>query len=152
MSDMAMPAKAPKTVDEYIRGFPRNAQRALKEMRRAVKAAVPMAEEKISYRMPTYMLHGRLLYFAAHKNHIGFYPMAAAISEFAKDVARFETSRGTIRFPLDKPMPLALIKRIVKYRVKENLARAKGRRASGRAPRSISTRSANSRSRARRSR
>jgi uncharacterized protein YdhG (YjbR/CyaY superfamily) len=114
-----------KSVDEYIASYPAEVQAKLKAIRQTVIEAAPGASEKISYGMPYYSLNGRLIYFAAFKNHIGFYPMAAVIKAFKSDLGDYETSKGTIRFPLDKPLPLPLIHRIVEYRVKENQSKKK---------------------------
>ena len=94
-------------------------------MRRTIRKCVPEAKEAISYGIPTFKLKGNLVHFAAFKNHIGFYPGAAAIVVFAKDLSTYETSKGTIRFPLDQPLPLDLVEKITKYRVAEERAKAK---------------------------
>ncbi len=111
--------KPSKTIDEYIAMYPKNVQVLLEEMRKAIKLSAPEAEETISYHMPAFRWHGILVYFAAFKNHIGFYPTASAMEAFKEELSPYETSKGTIRFPLDKPLPVALVKRIVKYRVKQ---------------------------------
>ncbi len=113
--------KTPKTVDEYISGYPEEVQKRLSDIRKAVKKAAPQAIEKIGYRMPAYTFKGMLVYFAAHTNHIGFYPGPSAIEIFKNELAGFETSRGTIQFPPDKNIPLKLITEIVKFRVNENI-------------------------------
>jgi uncharacterized protein YdhG (YjbR/CyaY superfamily) len=112
-----------KTVDEYIATFPRNVQGILQKLRQVIKDAAPEAEEAISYQIPTFKLNGNLVWFAAFKNHIGFYPRASAIEAFKAKLSLCDISKGTIRFPLDKPIPFDLIKKIVKYRVKENLSK-----------------------------
>jgi uncharacterized protein YdhG (YjbR/CyaY superfamily) len=104
--------------------FPKDIQNKLKDLRATIKKAAPKAEEKISYAMPTFALHGNLVHFAAFKNHIGFYPAPRAIEEFKKELAGYEGSKGTVQFPLDKPLPLALIAKMVKYRVAQNLEKA----------------------------
>lgn len=114
----------PKSIDAYIAGLPGDVQERLKKIRATIAKAAAKADEKISYRIPTFALKGNLVSFAAFTNHIGFYPGAAAIKRFAKQVAAYETSKGTVRFPSDKPIPFALIAKIVKFRVTENLARA----------------------------
>ncbi len=114
-----------KSVDEYIAAQPAAAQTRLRALRKIVKEVAPKAEEKLSYGIPYYSLGGRLVYFAAFKNHIGFYPMKAAIRNFQKELAGYETAPGTVRFPLDKPLPLPLIRRIITFRTKENLAQKK---------------------------
>ena len=118
---------APKTIDEYIAGFPREVQEILEEIRETIRAAAPDAEETISYQIPTFTLNGNLVHFAAFKKHIGFYPTSTGIEKFKKQLAAYEGAKGTVRFPLDKPIPFALIGRITRFRVKENLARAKAK-------------------------
>ena len=110
---------SPKTVDEYIAGFPKSVQKILKEVRATVRAAAPDAEERIAYQMPTYTMGKNLAHFAAFKNHIGFYPTPNGISSFEKQLSKYKRAKGSVQFPIDEPMPLALIKRIVEYRVKE---------------------------------
>jgi uncharacterized protein YdhG (YjbR/CyaY superfamily) len=117
----------PKSIDEYIAHFPEDVQSALEKVRAAVKKAAPKAEETISYQMPAFKLNGILVYFAGWKNHIGFYPVPSAIKEFDKELSAYEGAKGSVKFPLDKPMPLDLISRIVKFRVKENLAKKKSK-------------------------
>lgn len=116
------------SIDAYIATFPEEIQKGLSEIRAVIKAAAPLAEEKISYQMPTFFLHGNLVHFAAHKNHIGFYPAPSGIEEFKEELAPYFGGKGSIRFPLDKPIPYDLIARIVAYRVSENLEKAKSRR------------------------
>ncbi len=101
------------SIDGYIANFPEEVQRKLRELRAAIKAAAPGAEEKISYMMPAFALNGTLVYFAAFKKHIGFFPTSSGIRVFQRELAAYETSKGTVRFPLDKPLPLKLISRIV---------------------------------------
>ncbi len=113
-----------RSIDDYIAGFPDGTKRLLEDMRRTIRTAVPDAEEKISYRMPAFYLRGILVYFAAFKNHIGFFPTSSGVEAFKSELASYEVSKGTIRFPLDKPLPLKLIARIVKFRVAENLKKA----------------------------
>ncbi len=116
--------KKPKSVDEYISWFPEEDQKLLEKMRAVIKETAPDAEEVISYGMPGYKLNGQLVWFASFKNHIGFYPRgSSAINAFEKELAGYKTSKGAIQFPKDKPLPIALIKKIVKYRVKENLGK-----------------------------
>ena len=112
------------TIDEYIATFPADVQKILKEVRAVIKAAAPEASEKISYQMPTFFLFGNLVHFAAFKNHIGFYPAPRGIEEFQKELSVYKGAKGSVQFPLDQPMPLDLISRIVKFRVKDNLASA----------------------------
>ena len=117
----------PRNIDEYIAGFPGEIQELLEMVRMTIKKAAPSADEKISYRMPTFYLKGNLVHFAAFKNHIGFYPTSSGTENFKKELSAYEGSKGTVRFPLDKPIPLALISKIVRFRAKENLARAKAK-------------------------
>ncbi len=121
---------APQTIDEYIAGFPPDVQEILQKVRATIKKAAPGAEETIKYRMPTFMLKGNLVYFAAFKDHIGFYPVPSGIEAFKKELAVYKQGRGSIQFPLDKPIPYGLITKIVKFRVKENLKKteAKGKK------------------------
>ncbi len=114
-----------RDIDEYISFHPENVRIQLERLRQAIRKAAPEAEEVISYQMPAYKLHGILVYFAAYKNHIGFYPTGAGIFAFKKELSIYEGSKGTVRFPLDKPLPLGLISKIVKFRAKENLAKKK---------------------------
>jgi uncharacterized protein YdhG (YjbR/CyaY superfamily) len=112
------------SIDEYIATFPAEIQKILEELRATIKSAAPDAEEKISYQMPTFALKGNLVHFAAYKNHIGFYPAPRGIEEFKQELSIYEGAKGTVRFPIDKPLPLELISRIVKFRVAENLKNA----------------------------
>ena len=116
---------APKNIDQYIAGFPTDVRAILETIRETIKKAAPDAEETISYQMPAFKLKGYLVYFAAFKNHIGFYPMPSAIEQFKKELSVYEGAKGSVKFPLDRPMPLVLIGKIVKFRVKENLEIAK---------------------------
>ena len=109
------------TIDEYIATFPKDVQKPLKQLRATIKAAAPDAAEKLSYQIPTFALHGNLVHFAAYKNHIGFYPGASGIKTFVTELSVYETSKGTVQFPLQDPLPLDLIANIVKFRVVENL-------------------------------
>lgn len=112
--------QTPKTIDEYIASSPDNVQPLLKELRKAIAEAAPNAEETISYKMPAFRQNGILVWFAAFKNHIGFFPKASAIEAFKDQLTSYKTSKGTIRFPLNKPLPKNLVKEIVKFRVEEN--------------------------------
>lgn len=115
----------PQTIDEYIAGFPGDVQEILEELRATIKKVAPKAEETISYGMPTFKLNGTyLIYFAAFKNHIGLYPTPGGIEEFKKELSVYKNGKGSVQFPLDEPMPLGLIRKIVKFRVQENLAKA----------------------------
>jgi len=112
------------SIDDYIANCPKGVQKKLKELRATVKAAAPDATEKISYQMPTFYLEGNLVHFAALKNHIGFYPTPSGVQAFIKETAKYASTKGAIQFPLDEPLPLKLVSKIVKFRVKENLERA----------------------------
>jgi uncharacterized protein YdhG (YjbR/CyaY superfamily) len=112
------------SIDDYIATFPGEIQKKLEEVRATIKAAAPEAQEKISYQMPTFYLHGNLVHFAAYKNHIGFYPTPSGVQSFKHELSQYETSKGAIQFPLDKPIPLDLITKIVLFRVAENQKRA----------------------------
>jgi len=114
----------PDNVDMYINGFSTNIQKLLKQLRTIIVKAAPEAEEVLSYHMPAYKYHGMLLYFAAHTQHIGFYPMPSAIETFKEELSVYKTAKGSIQFPLDKPLPVKLITRIVIFRMKENLVKA----------------------------
>lgn len=117
------------TVDGYIAGFPPDVQAVLKKIRLTIRKAAPRAEETISYKIPAYKLNGVLVYFAAHKTHIGMYPITRTVKEkFEKELAPYEAGKSTARFPLDRPIPYPLIGRIVKFRVAEKL-RGRPRRA-----------------------
>jgi uncharacterized protein YdhG (YjbR/CyaY superfamily) len=115
-------AKKYKNVDEYISTFPKNVQAILQKLRQAIKEAAPGAEEVISYQMPAFKLNGVLVWFAAFKDHISFFPKVSAIEAFKDKLTNYETSKGTIRFPTDEPIPFGIVKEIVRFRVKENLA------------------------------
>jgi uncharacterized protein YdhG (YjbR/CyaY superfamily) len=113
-----------ESIDHYIASFPGDVQPILRRMRNTIRKAAPGAVEKISYGIPTFWLEGNLVHFAAYKQHIGFYPGSSAISVFRKKLSGFEVSKGTIRFPLDRPVPYALITAIVKHRVTANQERS----------------------------
>ncbi|MGE5393851.1 MAG: iron chaperone [Candidatus Saccharibacteria bacterium] len=121
-----MPMNMPvvKDTDEYILQFPAEVQVKLQELRAVIKQAAPEAEETISYAMPAYKQKGIVVYFAGHKNHIGFYPAASGVVNFEKELSGYTTSKGTVQFQLNKPLPLELIKKIVEFRVAENLQKA----------------------------
>jgi uncharacterized protein YdhG (YjbR/CyaY superfamily) len=114
-----------QSIDKYIESFPSDIQEILQKIRETVKKAAPDAEETISYQIPTFKFLGNLVHFAAFKNHIGFYPTSKAIEVFRQGLKSYETSKGTIRFPLNEKIPYALIARITKYRVEENLKKAR---------------------------
>jgi uncharacterized protein YdhG (YjbR/CyaY superfamily) len=114
-----------RSIDEYIGTFPEDIQALLEAVRATIKAAAPDAQETISYQMPTFVLNGHLVYFAAWKNHIGLYPASGGVPEAFKDeLAKYERTKGTIKFPISQPLPLDLISRIVQFRVSGNLNRA----------------------------
>jgi len=108
-------------IDKYIAGFTKDKQKLLKQFRGIIRKAAPQAQETISYGMPAFKQNGMLVYFAAWKNHIGFYPTSSGIKAFRKDLSSFTVSKGTVQFPLDKSLPTGLVTRIVKFKVKENL-------------------------------
>ncbi len=112
--------KDSKTIDDYIKNYPKSTQKILEQLRATIKKAVPKAEEKISYGIPTFTLNGNLVHFGAFEKHIGFYPTSSGISAFKKEISKYENSKGTVRFPINKPIPFNLITKIVKFRVKEN--------------------------------
>lgn len=122
MKNMA-PKKVFRTVDEYIATFPRDAQTVLEELRHVIRDSAPGAKEAISYQIPVFRLNGDLVWFAAFKGHIGFYPRASAVEAFKEKLSKYEVSKGTIKFPLNEPIPFDLIKEIVRFRVKENVGR-----------------------------
>ena len=116
-----------KTIDEYIATFPKETQKILEEIRATIKAAAPGAEEKISYQMPTFFLNGNLIHFAAFKNHIGIYPTPSGTEAFKRELSIYKGAKGSIQLPIDKPMPLRLISKIVKFRVAENIKKVKAK-------------------------
>jgi uncharacterized protein YdhG (YjbR/CyaY superfamily) len=115
---------APRDIDEYIAGFPQDVQEILEEIRKTIRKAAPDAEEAIKYQIPTFTLQGNLVHFAAFKKHIGFYPAPTGIEKFKAELSVYESAKGSVQFPLDQPIPLDLISRIVRFRVEENLGRA----------------------------
>ena len=122
-----MMAKKSPEIDKYILQFPPKVLKVLRRIRQTVRKAAPLAEETISYRIPTYRLNENLVHFAGFSNHISFFPTSSGIRAFKKELSKYKTSAGTVQFPLDKPMPLALITRIVKFRVKESLKKKAAR-------------------------
>lgn len=118
---------AAEDIDEYIAGFPNDVQEILEKIRRTIRKAAPEAEEAISYQIPTFTLNGNLVHFAGFKNHIGLYPAPRGNATFKDELSAYEGGKGTVRFPLDKPIPYSLITKIVKFRVKESLERAKAK-------------------------
>jgi uncharacterized protein YdhG (YjbR/CyaY superfamily) len=111
----------PTDIDDYVGRFPKPVQRLLQAMRRTIQAAAPTAKETISYRMPAFTLDRMLVWFAAHTGHIGFYPGAGAIAAFQKELTPYKRAKGSVQFPFDKPLPRALVRRIVKFRVQQSL-------------------------------
>jgi uncharacterized protein YdhG (YjbR/CyaY superfamily) len=118
------------TVDEYIAAFPDEVREILEKVRLAIRKAAPGARETISYQIPTFALNGNLVHFGGFKRHIGFYPGSSGIEAFKEELAGYVGAKGSVRFPLDKPIPLGLIVRIVRFRVKENLGKKKVERKS----------------------
>ena len=119
---------SPKNIDQYIAGFPQAVREVLEKIRTAVKKAAPGAEETIKYQIPTFVLNENLVHFGAFKNHIGFYPTPSAIEEFKDELSAYDGAKGSVQFPFDKPMPLSLISKIVKFRVKETREKADARK------------------------
>lgn len=119
-----------KTMDEYINTFPENLRNRLNELRQTIREAAPESEETINYQMPTFTLHGNLVHFGAFKDHIGFYPTPTGIEAFKKELSPYKGAKGSVQFPMDEPLPLPLIRRIVEYRVKENLERKQKKKTS----------------------
>ena len=113
------------SIDEYISTFPEEVQEILNELRAVIKAAAPQAGEKISYQMPTFTLNGNLVHFAAYKKHIGFYPTPSGIDAFKDELSEYKGSKGAIQFPIEKPLPFELIRKIVTFRVDENVKKSK---------------------------
>ncbi len=109
------------SIDEYILQFSPEVQEILKMFRKIMKEVAPEAEERMSWQMPTFVLHGNLVHFAAHKNHIGFYPAPSGIDAFKQELSGYKGAKGSVQFPLNKPMPYELVRKIVKFRVDENI-------------------------------
>lgn len=109
-----------KSVDEYISTFPKDIQKTLEQVRQIIKNSAPEAEETINYQIPTFKLNGNLVHFAAFKNHIGFYPAPSGLKAFKKEISNYKSSKGSVQFPINEPIPASLITKIVMYRVKEN--------------------------------
>jgi uncharacterized protein YdhG (YjbR/CyaY superfamily) len=125
-----MPTQKPtsKDMDKYIAGFPKDVQAILEKLRKTIQKAAPKAEETINYGIPTFTLEGNLVHFAGFKSHIGFYPTPSGIEKFKKELSKYEGAKGSVKFPLDQPIPYELIGKIVTFRVKENLERAEAKR------------------------
>lgn len=119
---MVISKKTPKNIDDYVGRFPEEVQKRLQTMRSAIQRAAANATETISYGIPAFELNGKLVWFAAFKNHIGLYPRKTAMVAFKKELSRYKTAKGSVQFPLDEPLPVGLVSRMVKFRVKENLA------------------------------
>lgn len=115
------------TIDQYIKQFPKDVQPKLKELRDVIKKAAPKATEAISYGIPTFKQNGNLVHFGGFKSHIGFFPGAGGVAAFSKDFAKYKQSKGTIQFPLDAKMPFTLVRKVVKYRIKQNTALIKAK-------------------------
>jgi uncharacterized protein YdhG (YjbR/CyaY superfamily) len=113
-----------ESIDEYISKYPYDIQKILNKLREAIKEAAPGAQEKISYQMPTFALYGNLVHFAAHKSHIGFYPTPSGVDAFKDELLEYKTAKGSVQFPIDRPLPYEIIREIVKFRVAENKKRA----------------------------
>lgn len=119
-----MPTSKPDNIDEYIAGFPEDVQKTLEQIRVTIKEAAPGAEEAMKYAIPTFMLKGNLVHFAAFQHHIGFYPVPSGIKAFEEELSVYKTGKGSVQFPLNEAMPLDLITKIVKFRVEQNLKKA----------------------------
>lgn len=117
-----------ETIDEYIKDFPKEVQKILNAIRRTINQAAPNAAEAIKYGIPTFVLNGNLVHFGAFKNHIGFYPAPTGIEKFEKELSVYKQGKGSVQFPLDQPMPLDLITKIVEFRVKQNAEKAAKKR------------------------
>lgn len=114
-----------KSIDEYIRSFPEHTRKKLVELRKLVREQAPHAQEKISYRMPAFFLNGNLVYFAGYAKHIGFYPGARCIHAFKNKLSKYKNAKGSVQFPLEEPIPVKLIKTMVRFRVEENIKKEK---------------------------
>jgi uncharacterized protein YdhG (YjbR/CyaY superfamily) len=123
-----MKTKQAKDIDEYMAGFPADVQVIMEKIRATIRKAAPDAKEAIKYQIPTFVLNGNLIHFAGYKNHIGLYPGSKPIEEFKNELSRYETSKGTVRFPLDKTIPYGLIGKITKFCVKRNQQKAATKR------------------------
>jgi uncharacterized protein YdhG (YjbR/CyaY superfamily) len=114
----------PKDIDTYIAGFPEDIQQILQKVRTTIREAAPQAQETIKYQIPTFTLDGNLVHFAGYKKHIGFYPTPSGIEKFKQELSGYKWAKGSVQFPLDRPIPYDLIRKIVEFRVKENLEKA----------------------------
>lgn len=126
---MIAKALPPKNTDEYIAAQPEDIRPALETVRQIILKAAPKSEETISYQMPAFIYHGMLVYFAGYKHHVGFYPTPSAIEAFKKELSVYKGAKGSVQFPLDKPLPAALITKMVKFRMKENEEKEKQKAA-----------------------
>ncbi len=122
---MKTSATGPRDIDEYISGFSKDVQHKLRKIRLTIRKAAPGAKESISYKMPAFALNGYLVHFAAYPKHIGMYPAPTGVKEFKKELSIYQTAKSTLRFELDKPIPFGFISKLVKFRAKENLKKAK---------------------------
>jgi uncharacterized protein YdhG (YjbR/CyaY superfamily) len=118
-------------MDEYINTFPERVRRILQELRQTIREAAPEAEETINYQIPTFTLHGNLVHFAAFEKHIGFYPTPGGMEAFQKELSSYKQAKGSVQFPIGQPLPLPLIRRIVEFRVKENVEQKQKKKGSG---------------------
>jgi uncharacterized protein YdhG (YjbR/CyaY superfamily) len=125
---MATSQTAPKDIDEYIARFPDDVRQILEKIRMTIRKAAPNAQETISYQIPTFTLHGNLVHFAAFKKHIGFYPGPSGVEKFKDELSAYNGAKGSVQFPLEKPVPFSLISRIVKFRLNENLKKTEAKR------------------------
>lgn len=119
----------PATIDEYLAAFPREIRTRPEQLRAAIRQAAPRARERISYRIPTFSLCGNIVHFAGYERHVGFYPGASGVSRFARELSIYESAKGSVQFPHDRPLPLGLIRKIVRFRLEENLAKYANRGA-----------------------
>jgi len=123
----------PKTIDEYIAAFPREVRARLKQLRKVIREAAPGAEERISYRIPTFSLCGNVVHFAGYERHVGFYPGPSGVKKFARELSVYASAKGSVQFPHDRPLPLDLVRKIVQFRLEENLAKYANRGKKARA-------------------
>ncbi|MCZ7400714.1 MAG: DUF1801 domain-containing protein [Candidatus Methanoperedens sp.] len=114
-----------ESIDEYIHSFPEPIQKKLEELREVIKEQAPQAQEKISYQIPTFFLNGNLVHFAAYSKHIGFYPTPSGIDAFKSEISKYKNAKGSVQFPIEEPLPIELIKKIVKFRVEESINKKK---------------------------
>jgi uncharacterized protein YdhG (YjbR/CyaY superfamily) len=122
---MPMSRKTPKSIDEYVKRFPADVRERLEKMRETIQKAAPDAVEAIAYQIPTFRLNGNLVHFAAFTHHIGFFPTSSGTLAFKEELAPYKWAKGSVQFPFEKPIPFGLVRRIVKFRLKENQAKKK---------------------------